>query len=251
MNTVARPFAAWLLAAVATFVVFGVATAPAHAGTTTGSGKLASDARPVSAFDAIALTGSIELVVRQAEKEAVEVRTDDNLLSLVETVVEPSSRGQTLVIRVKRGENVRPSQNIKVTVDVAKLSHLSSAGSGDLKLQALRTPALRLVMSGSGDADISDLRSEQLEVHVAGSGNVQASGQATQVKLSIAGSGNVGLKSLIADDVSVRIAGSGDAKVTANKALGVSIAGSGDVEYSGNATAIRTSVAGSGRIVKR
>ena len=65
------------------------------------------------------------------------------------------------------------------------------------------------------------------------------------------GSGNVGLKSLVADDVSVRIAGSGDAKVTANKALGVSIAGSGDVEYSGNATAIRTSVAGSGRIVKR
>jgi uncharacterized membrane protein len=61
----------------------------------------------------------------------------------------------------------------------------------------------------------------------------------------------VKLASLAANDVTVSIAGSGDATVQANKSLGVSIAGSGDVQYSGTATDVRSSVAGSGRVTKK
>lgn len=239
-----RPLLNWMLVAIASFVLLSAAGTPALA-------AVATESRQVGSFEAVAVHGHIDLVVRQGEKEAVEVRADDQVLPLVETVVETGSRGPTLVVRIKRGEVFRNRGPVQVTVDVVKLTQISSAGSGDVRVQPLKTPSLRLSLAGSSDAKLDGLTTDLFELRLAGSGNVLASGSAAKVKIAITGSGDVSLKSLVADDVTVSIAGSGDAKVTANKALGVSIAGSGDVEYGGNATAIRTSVAGSGRIVKR
>lgn len=239
-----------LMAVAAALASLGLAVSPAQAATV-GSGKVAQETRTVGTFQAIAMTGSIDVEVRQGDKEAVEVSADDNLLPLIETVVESGAAGPTLMVRFKRGENLRIKSPVKVRVQVVKLGALSSSGSGDVSVQALKTPALRLSISGASDARLSELATDSLEVRIAGAGDVQASGQARQLKVAIAGSGDVRLEQLQADDVNVSIAGSGDAKVRADKSLGVSIAGSGDVEYSGAVTAVRSSVAGSGRVIRR
>lgn len=242
----------------ATFVVtpllalaaFIGAASPAQA-TTTGSGKVVTESRAVSGFEAIAVSGAIKLEVRQTGKEALAISADDNILPLIETVVESTTRGQTLVIRGKRGESFRTRNDIKVVVDVAQLTGLSAAGSGDVMVGKLNTPKLALSLSGSNNARLSELATDAFEVRIAGSGDVRAGGSAKALKLAIAGSGNADLAGVAADDVSVSIAGSGDASVTANKALSASIAGSGDVVYQGNPPALKTSVAGSGRVSKR
>lgn len=216
-----------------------------------GSGRMASEQRVVSDFDAIATAGSMDIVVRQGTKEGVEIRADDNLLPLIETVVEPGAGGRTLQVRFKRGERITNHGQIRVTVDVVKLSALSTAGAGDVFIDGLKTPSFKLVISGSSDAKLNGLVTDTLEVRVAGSGDVLAAGSAKSVKLSIAGSGDANFAGLTADDVQVRIAGSGDANVTANKSLDVSVAGSGDVRYGGNVTAIKTSMAGSGTLSRR
>lgn len=225
-------------------------SAPAWA-RTTGSGKEASDTRPVADFEAIAVADSIDLVVRQGAREALVLSGDDNLLPLVETVVEDRSRGRTLVIRLRRGESVSSRRPIKATVDVVRLQALALAGAGRAAVGSLKTPSLRLSMAGSGDARLDGLTADALEVRVSGSGSVQGAGTAGLVKLTIAGSGDVNLEPLTADDVTISIAGSGDARVTANKSLGVTIAGSGDVVYGGAVTAVRSSVAGSGSVTRR
>ena len=239
---------AFVLACISTLVLV---SQPVQAATT-GSGRAASESRPVGEFDAIAVSGSMDLVVRQTgAKESVEVTADDNLLPLLETVVESGSSGRTLMIRFKRGENIRSKAPIKVSVNAVRLAALASSGSGHLLVEALKTPALKLSISGSSDARLNELQADALDVRIAGSGDVSATGNARQLKVSIAGSGDVNLNALAADDVTVSIAGSGDAVVQANKSLGVSIAGSGDVQYSGTATAVRSSVAGSGHVSKR
>ena len=242
----------------ATFVQLGLAcvaaltliVSPAQAATT-GSGRVASENRNLSDFEAISLSGSMDLIVRQGSKESVEVSADDNVLPLIETVVESGAAGKTLHVRFKRGERVWTKAPVKVTVQVVRLVGLASSGSGNLRVEGLKTPILKLAISGSSDARFSELDADAFEVRVAGSGDVQANGHARQVKVSIAGSGDVKLASLAANDVTVSIAGSGDATVQANKSLGVSIAGSGDVQYSGTATDVRSSVAGSGRVTKK
>ena len=218
---------------------------------TSGSGRVQREPRSVPDFDAIAVSGAIDLQVRQGSTQALELSADDNILPLVETVVEPGRHGHTLHIRIKRGESVGSQTPIQATVDVVRLQALVSAGSGQVRVAALKTPSLRLSVAGSGRAQLDALTTDALDLRVAGSGEVRAAGTAGKVKLTIAGSGDVNLAPLAADEVIVSIAGSGDARVTANKSLGVTIAGSGDVVYGGTATAVRTSVAGSGRATRR
>jgi hypothetical protein len=57
---------------------------------TTGSGKAATETRALPEFQAIELSGSMDLKVRQGSPQSVQVQADDNLLPLLETVVEGS-----------------------------------------------------------------------------------------------------------------------------------------------------------------
>jgi Putative auto-transporter adhesin, head GIN domain len=228
-----------------------LSTVAAHAATTIGSGKAATESREASGFAAISLRGGMNLVVRQRARESVQVTADDNLLPLLQTVVEGSGDKRTLVIQWLRGENVRPRTQAVVTVEVIRLNALASSGSGDISVEALTTPELALSISGSSDAKLMKLDTERLHVSIAGSGDVQASGKAEQLSLSIAGSGDARTRELAAGDVDISIAGSGNASVQATKTLAVSVAGSGDVEYSGPATITKSRIAGSGSIRQR
>ena len=230
---------------------FLLANAPAAEARVVGSGKTATESRNVAEFEAITTSGSIDLVVRQGAKEALQIEADDNLLPLVESMVETGTHGRTLVLRLKRGENISHRKPIRAIVDVVRLGAIATAGSGDVAIEALKTPALKLAISGSSDARIAGLVTDSFELKISGSGDVNATGSAKQVKIGIAGSGNADLAALVADDVHVRIAGSGDASVTANKSLDVSVAGSGDVRYGGDATQVKFTTAGSGSISKR
>lgn len=225
-------------------------SAPAWA-LTRGSGRRATENRDVSGFEAVAVAGDIELVLRQGEKEAVAISADDNVLPLIETVVEPGRHGRTLYIRLRRGESVFMSGPIKAAVDVLQLKGLALAGSGSATVGALQTPRLELSVAGSGDVRLAELRTESLQLRVSGSSDVTAAGSAREFSLRIAGSGDVDAAALVSEEVTVSIAGSGDAKVTANKALKVSIAGSGDVSYGGSVTEVRRSIAGSGSLKRR
>jgi hypothetical protein len=227
-----------------------VVLAPAVAATT-GSGNAVTEPRAVSGFQAIALRGAIDLVVRQADREGVQVRADDNVTSLVQTVVEGSGDARTLRIQFKAGESVRTVTPVVVTVDVIRLTALASSGSGDIRLEALNTPALALGISGSSNARLEQLDTEQLSISIAGSGDVRARGRAARLDVSIAGSGDVIARELVAGDAKVSIAGSGDASLTAQKTLSVAIAGAGSVEYGGGAMLARHSVAGSGSVRQR
>jgi hypothetical protein len=219
--------------------------------TVTGSGRVTTEARTVSDFQAISVHGPVTLVVRQGGREAAEVRADDNLLPLVETTVEDSGHGHTLKVGLKKGQGVRTHHDIVVTVDVVKLTSIATHGSGDVRVEALKTPSLQLSISGSSDVRLASLQADEFGVSISGSGDVEATGSAARVKVSIAGSGDARLGALQADEVSVGIAGSGDAEVTTHKTLAVSIAGSGDVVYHGNGTLTKSSIAGSGSVSRR
>jgi len=240
-----RPLIAGLTLALA------LGAAPFAGAATVGSGTAATETRDVSGFAAIAMKGNIDVVVRQAERESVQVSTDANLLPLLQTVVEGSGDQRSLRIQWKSGESISTRSRTVVTVDVVRLGAVTLAGSGDLDLQALKTPALTLSVSGSSDALLRKLDTGDLRISVAGSGDVQARGKATRVDVSIAGSGDVQTRELAADDVRVSIAGSGDASVSATRTLEVSIAGSGDVDYGGGATQVRSRVVGSGTVRAR
>jgi hypothetical protein len=214
------------------------------------SAHAAAENRTVAEFQAVALSGPMDLVVRQGAMQTLQVQADDKLLPQIETVVENGKHGATLQVRFKPGLHWYSSGKVRVDVVVPRLSAVLAAGSGDIRVDGFNTPALQVVLSGSGDAHLDGLSTDALEVRVSGSGDVAGSGRAARVKLSIAGSGDVRLAELQAQDVQVTVAGSGDAAVNAQKTLDVRIAGSGDVSYVGNAS-VKSSIAGSGSVHRK
>ena len=230
-------------------VLVGLVTSPLA-----GQAATATETRNVPEFTAIAASGSVNISISQGAVTSVQVTADDNVLPNIETVVETGKRGPTLQVRLKRegwgwGKNYNTGP-VNIVIVTPKLTGLASAGSGDIRVAALQTPALQLSISGSGNALLAGLSADELGVSIAGSGDVRADGRTGKLSVSIAGSGDVRLGDLRSDEVSVKIAGSGDAVVQAQKTLSVSIAGSGDVVYSGEAS-VKSSVAGSGSVKKR
>lgn len=261
MNHALRHFRPQGLLTLAWLFTLVLATAPAQAesesswwqrlspNTVIGSGKLASEARPLGEFRAVALRGDIQVVLRQGSREAVEVRADDNLLALIETKLVDRAGIATLEIDTRRGSSFTTRNPIVVNVDVTSLAALSISGSGDVTGDGLKTSALRVGVTGSGDVKLTALSADELAIHVTGSGDVAIGGRASKLSVAIVGSGDVDTSRLVSDDVKVSISGSGDAKVEADKTLTVNISGSGDVRYAGNA-AVKSSIAGSGSVNK-
>lgn len=215
-----------------------------------GTAAAVGEQRPVGEFQGIAVAADVRLTVRQGSREAVEVRADAALLPLLETVVEDSGGQRTLHIRWKKGSVVRHAKPPTVEVTVVRLQSLRSAGSSQVRVEALQATELAVAVAGSGDVDLADLRGQALSLKIAGSGQCRAAGRVERLKVGISGSGDVRADTLQADEVSVSVAGSGDVSVHAVKTLAVSIAGSGDVVYRGDAQ-VTSKVAGSGSVRRR
>ena len=216
----------------------------------TGSGKLANESRAVTGFQAVALRGSMKLVLRQGTREGVELRADDNLLALIETTVVDRGGVPTLELGFKKGSGFSTHNPVVATIDLITLKALSISGSGDIVGDALKTPGLAVAITGSGNVRLKQLVADEVSAKVSGSGDIEFTGRAAKLGISISGSGDVKTRALEADDVSVNVAGSGDADVTARKTLTVSIAGVGSVKYAGEAT-VKSSIAGHGSVVKQ
>lgn len=218
-----------LLPALVCLTLVPLAPLTAQAGSVAGSGRSATESRSLAEFQALALSGSMDLVLRQGAVQSVQVQADDNLLPLLETVVESTGNGATLLVRWKKGQSLHTRSKVLVTVVVPKLSAVAASGSGDIRVEAFNTPALKLSLSGSGDARLQGLTTEELGLSISGSSDVVASGSATRLKISIAGSGDVRMADLKSDEVTVNIAGSGDVSYTGNAAVKSRVAGSGSV----------------------
>ncbi|MBV8037086.1 head GIN domain-containing protein [Roseateles sp.] len=212
-----------------------------------GNGDITTEARDTGAFDGVALSGGFNVVIRQGSGNKVELKADRNLLPYIETRVVEGSKGRTLEISPRKGVDVHSATNPSLSIEMPALRAVSVAGSGTVKVEAMKTGSVEAAVAGSGDIRFAGLDAERLGMRISGSGDIVAAGRSASAHASIAGSGNVKAAELAAEEVKVSIAGSGDAQVQATKRLNVSIAGSGDVRYVGSPE-IRSSIAGSGKI---
>jgi len=213
----------------------------------TGNGDVATEARDTGSFDSVSLTGGFNVVIRQGAGNKVEIKADRNLLPYIETRVVDGGKGRTLEIGPKKNTNLSTSNNPSFVIEMPALRGVSVAGSGTIKVEAMKTGGVDASIAGSGDIRFTGLDAERLAMSVSGSGDIVAAGRAGNASVSIAGSGDVKAAELAAEEVKVTIAGSGDAQVQATKKLKVSIAGSGDVRYAGSPE-ISSSIAGSGKV---
>mgnify|MGYP000244645708 CR=1 FL=1 len=187
-----------------------------------GNGKLSSEKRIISNFNAIKVTGSMDVIYQKNSIAELTVEADSNLLDNIETVV----KGQTL--HVKSKGSFSTNNRITIKCSSPSIEHVKISGSGDVVLQDIEEPELILQISGSGDIEVD--------------------GVCDDLTASVSGSGDIDAEELIAQHVVVNVAGSGDAVVTAKQSVAASVTGSGDIKVKGKPKQQKVSERGSGSV---
>ena len=213
-----------------------------------GSGRIVEERRALAGFAAVQLNGPIDVELRASDRDAVTVRSDDNIAPLIDTRV---SGGDipVLEIGIAPGASFRSSHAPVVIVQFRAISALVMRGSGNVRADRLAADDFAVSMSGSGDAHLESLEARRFAAVLAGSGNLTVAGHAAEQAFKLSGSGDVDAARLEGRGVQVAISGSGDASVNASASLDATVAGSGDVVYRGSPR-ITQRVRGTGSIQK-
>lgn len=209
--------------------------------TTTGSGDVVTEKRPVSGFSAIDLQGVGEVRVTVTGTESLTIEAEENLLPLLRAEV----TGDRLVLSTR--QPIRPTEDVVFTVTAATLDGLEVSGSGSITVDAFRTADLTLRVSGSGVIGVTDVDTDRVDVDLTGSGAVGVTGDAASLDVSVSGSGSFDGEGLAVEDAEVSVSGSGDVVVNATRSLDVSVSGSGNVRYLGDPS-LSVDASGSGNV---
>lgn len=214
------------------------------ADTDSGNGNVLKEERKLPAFQAVKVSGSIDVEIIPAEAFSVVVENDENLLKYVVTEV----KGEVLNVYYKNGMYL--NDHAKVYISAPTLDEITGSGSADIEIRETLGNDKQIRIRSSGSGDISGyIDAPAIKITSSGSGDIKLSGKTRELTSESSGSGDVNCQNLKSENAEVKISGSSDVRVYSSVGLKVSISGSGDVFYSGNPSnpEIRTSGSGEAR----
>jgi len=217
--------------------------------TITGNGVIKKETRSASGYTGISSHGSMNVQVAYGNSNNITVEADENLLPYIETAVE----NDKLVIRTRKGVNLKSKSKIMVYVSLTRLTSVNLSGSGNINGDGAfsNTGKTDMSVSGSGNMKLGFDALNELTVSVSGSGNVDLKGKnCNNITATVSGSGNIDCSDVKCNDVFAKVSGSGNVRVYANKSIDAKVSGSGNVFYKGSATNINSRSSGSGKVIK-
>jgi hypothetical protein len=234
-----------------------------------GKGAVERTTRETKDFKSINLATSADVFVKQGAAFKLEVEGQKNIMDVLETSVE----GGILTIKLKENTWNMSYDKLNVYVEMPNVEALNVSGSGNMTVEtALSSSDLTLSVSGSGnvsvekgvtakmvkikttgsgDVKVDGISVTDLTAEITGSGNIELSGTASKAEFTTFGSGDIKSKNLICKTLEASSSGSGNINCHADESLDVHTSGSGDIEYSGNATNVKSKATGSGDISKK
>lgn len=212
-----------------------------------GDGQIKTEARTVSNFSKVDVSGNFDVYLKQDSLTSVRVEADQNLMKYIKV---HESNG-TVYIETENDVELDGSKPVKIYVASPSFQGIDASGSCEIRSENKLSDSSRIEISLSGSSDVDlEVNSPVVRSHLSGSGAVKLKGQTKDLSLSGSGSFSAHTMDLLAENVGVEISGSGSADVFASVKLDVSVSGSGDVRYKGNAS-VSQHISGSGSVTKQ
>ncbi len=205
-----------------------------------GSGVIRAEARPVTAFSELEVSGGLEVTVRRGDTPSVRVEADDNLLPLVRTEV----KGDRLVVRTTAREGLSPTRPIQVAVTVPRLKALAASGGVELDLEAPTEPRFSVEASGGVELRALSLDVETLTVSASGGVQLELAGRAGQAVWDASGGVDVKAPKLLARTVTLDASGGCELDLSASEAVTGDVSGGVDVTIHGDPPKSRVRASG-------
>jgi Putative auto-transporter adhesin, head GIN domain len=188
-----------------------------------GNGHIKTEERPIAAFTEIDAGGAF-VIQWQSGPPALQITTDENLLSYIESDVS----GETLHLRTH--DQIWSTRGIKVVI--SSPTRAAARIRGEVKLTAKQLTGSKFALEASGASRVSlDGDIDQLLADMTGASQLEASGLQTK-------------------SAEISTTGAGDAEIAVAETLKVAITGAGKVAYSGNPT-IEKHITGAGSVHRK
>lgn len=209
-----------------------------------GSGDVIVETRPIDDFDRITLAGEGTVLVGRGTDGAVEIETDDNLLTHIRTNVS----GDTLTISTESGLDIDPTDGVTYRLGCPDITSAELTGAGTIDLAACTTTdELELEVRGAGTITAPELDLSTLQVSLPGAGSIDTTGRAAHLDVALTGAGDFDGSELETDTAEVESVGIGTTTVWVTSDLDVSVTGVGTVRYYGE-PAVSSTITGVGTI---
>jgi hypothetical protein len=205
-----------------------------------------TETRDLSGFEAVAVGGGIDLVLRQGDRFVVEVRADDDASEIITEV----SAGK-LQIRRKQSLGFNWGDAGSVNVTLPKLVALTASGGSDVRTEgALTGGALEVTASGGSDVDI-DVAVDTLEVSASGGSDVNLTGTARAARMTSTGGSDLNAGRFTADEATVNSSGGSDLVIAVRDKISGHASGGSDIVYSGQPSSVDIDTSGGSDVRRR
>ena len=182
-------------------------------------------------FNAIKISGGIDLYLSQYETESIAVSaSEDEYRDKIKTVIENG----TLRIYYD-GDKMwsRGNKKLKAYVSFKTLENLTASGASDIVATGvIAVPSLRIDCSGASDFN-GAVKVDKLTIELSGASDAKISGSAAEVSIQSNGASDVKGYDLVTENCTAKASGASDINITVNKELNVHASGASDVFYKG------------------
>ncbi len=233
--------------AILSLLLFGIGLTGYSQRHIVGDGSDYKETRPLSSFDRVHLSCSVEVIVVKGDSFSIRIEGERNLIEVLETDV----KGGELNIHYPLFKDVRATKPLRCWVTTSDVSEVSNSGSGRIQSEdRFKNPSMSFHNSGSGRIEWK-LAADEVHIGTSGSGHIQLKGQARELECSVSGSGKVEAGDLEVQNRSdIHISGSGSCTIATNGVIQGRISGSGGIYYKGNPGNVDVTHSGSGRAHK-
>ena len=209
----------------------------------------ASARKVAGQFDAIKVSGGIDLYLSQSDNVAVAVSaSNENFKEGIKTVIEDG----TLKIFYK-GENSwrKKDSKLRAYVSFKDIKKLEASGACDIIVTgSISTAALSIQMSGACDFS-GKVKTDVLKLNLSGASDAKISGTAGTAVIESSGASDVKAYDLVTDICKVNVSGASDVFITVNNELTASASGASDIKYKGNALVKEMKSSGASSVSKK
>jgi hypothetical protein len=210
-----------------------------------GSGRPATETRTIGAFKTLRAENGFRVAVTKGER-ALSVTADDNVISLVETVVE----GDVLVLRLQPGVTLSTARGLVATLTTDVLEGVEVNGGGRVAGPASGSATYPVVATGGSQVELTGLSSSLVTVEATGGSTLTLAGSTSEARLTAGGGSNVTTRDLTAAKVTVELSGGSEARVTASSEVSGSASGGSTLFVSGNPATLSVETSGGSTVTR-
>lgn len=208
-----------------------------------GSGNLIEEVREVGEFTGVNVGHGITLKLSQGENTEVKVKSDDNIINHVTTVVTEG------VLKIRYKNKIVNNAHTTVFVTSNLLNSIkASSGSEVSSEMELKIPQLNLKASSGAIWNLK-IQSDSIYCEMSSGSEGEIVGTSSFMNLKLSSGGEIDAQSLVLENCKVKTSSGGIGKLNVNSSLEVNASSGGEIYYKGNAK-VNSKLSSGGSVIK-